>query len=145
METAEIARLERWWPKHIRVKPRSIVPPIRSRVRNLSRETLDWLLPWGRHDYPGKARGFAEYLGRSTVETGKAYVKGNRRLPAWACLALAGHIRARCRAGLALAAELEAEAQKAKPRRGGQGFTRVDPVTGLDGRPKTGRRKVKEL
>lgn len=145
---SQIGPNARWRPKHVRKYARTVVPTPKVSVRLRSllvRKAIDWILPWGFRDYPGKQRGMSELLGGRPVETVKVWLKGHRRLPAWACLALAEHIEARCRVGLALVAELRAEASKAKPRRGGQGFTRVDPVTGLDGRSKTGRRNVKEL
>ena len=145
-ESYRAVALARGYVKHIRKFARSVIPLRKTRVREgLGSRAMDWILPWGISDYPGKQRGLAQLLGVQSIETVRSWVKGHRQPPRWALLALARYIEARCLAGLALVAELEAEAGKAKPRRGGQGFTKVDPVTGLDGRPKSGRRKVREL
>ena len=58
---------------------------------------------------------------------------------------MAAALRSRAKAGMALVEELEAYAVANPPKRAAPGFRAIDPVTGMDGRPKIGRRRPKEL
>lgn len=97
-------------------------------------------------DYPGLYAGLRELTGGSRPLV-KAWMVGNRRPSVEVCERLAAYVLDRAermrRAGLALQ-EMAAE-RRAKPRRA-SGFCVVDPVTGLDGRSRGGRKgKVKEV
>ena len=129
--------------KHIRKYARTLVPRRVATVRTVERRSVDWMLPWGMDDYPGKAKGMAQLVPRASLHTVQAWLKGNRRAPGWAREAIAAYIEERCRVGLALVAELRESGPERSAR--GTGFARLDPVTGMDRRPKSGRRTVKEV
>ena len=149
-KTPEIAA-NRGWQSYTRKRPRSLVPTRLGKgttAKLLFVRAVQWILPWSISDYPGVWRGSVELLGgKWTLETVKSYRKGARDLPSEAALMLAGAIRARVIAGLALVAELEAYAEANPRKKPAPGFRAVDPVTGQDKRGgKVGRkRKVKEV
>lgn len=133
---------------YIRRKPRSLIPHVIPKgTRPLFVRGLSWVLPWTIADYPGIQKGTVDLLGGKVgLETVRSWRKGYRGFPAWAALAIAEAIEVRCRSGYALIEELRAYAavQALKPK-SGPGFRKVDPVTGMDGRPKIGRRRAKEV
>lgn len=108
---------------------------------------MRWVLPWTVWDYPGVQAGSLQLLGgRFALETLRSWWKGYGRMPAWAAVALADAIEVRVLAGLDLIAELRLyAAERANRPKSGPGFRKVDPVTGMDGRSKIGRRKAKEV
>jgi hypothetical protein len=82
------------------------------------------------------------------LDTLKSWAKSDKQpMSGRGALLLAGQIRTRAKAGLALAFELEHyAASRANRRKAGPGFRAIDPETGLSGRPRVGRkRKVKEV
>lgn len=127
--------------------PRSFVPRrLMQGEPSLFHRAASWLLPWARwQDYPGRGRGLAEALGGLlTLSSVRTYMKRPQPFSARVALALRDLIVARVERGQALAAELEwyaAEHEAAELRRRQAGFMRVDSVTGLSGRPKTGKRR----
>lgn len=127
------------WRKYTRVYPRSLI----ARPANNSTafgNLLHWLVPWNRHDYPGKGRAAQELFGPVTIAAIRYWCRGDRDPPLWACELLLAAAEARIKAGEAILRDLEAARDAVKAKRGGvRGLQRIDPETGLDGRNRTGR------
>lgn len=138
----------RGWQGYTRKRPRSLIP-YHSVVgtKPLFVRAMGWLLPWGMRDYPGKQIGMVQALaGRYTLGTLLMWSKGRKPMSAIGALALADMIEMRLASGYALERELRAyAAERANRPKSGPGFRKVDPVTGMDGRPKIGRRRAKEV
>jgi hypothetical protein len=133
---------------YTRKTQRSLTPPRRAiGAKPLFVRGVHWILPWSIADYPGIQRGTLQLFGgRVALETVRSWRKGYRGFPAWAALALAEAIEVRVLSGLDLITELRAyAAERANRPKSGPGFRKVDPVTGMDGRSKIGRRKAKEV
>jgi len=135
------------WQPYIRKHPRSLVGWRKLLpTRPLFVRAFYWMLPWDIGGYPGKQRGAVELFGgRWSLRAIRSWRDGERSFPAEAALILADAIEARLLSGRALLVELRAYAAEKGPRKSGVGFRAIDPVTGQSGRPKVGRRKVKEL
>lgn len=133
--------------RYVRKTPRSLVPPPLPTNTTPFGRLLHWLLPWGRDDYPGKMRGRREILAREV--TNRAVVmwsRGEREVPAWAREAALQAAYSQVASGMAFIRAVEATDARAVPSGRGTGFAKVDPVTGLDKRPKAGRRgKTKQV
>jgi hypothetical protein len=133
----------------VRSYRRSLVPrPKKNRTLSADAafaSAANVFLPWDMLDYPGKYRGLLEVLGGKVKHgTLKSWMGGRREPPQWARDALADALEAHAKRLRAALMRLRASpAGKGH----GPGFTAVDPVTGLDGRVKSGHRrgKVKEL
>jgi hypothetical protein len=151
-DTEQPGRPHLWWRQFVpRRFPRSYVPRAsRAKEPTLLLRSIRWLLPWEMQDYPGIYRGAVEVLGGLlTKETLRTYIK--RRKPVSEAVARALHraISVRMEAGAALLHELEqaiADGDERRRRKREAGLMRVDPVTGLSGRQKAGKRRgVKTL
>jgi hypothetical protein len=116
---------------------------------DVANRAVCWLLPWDLEHYPGRERGLVEALGhRWTLQTLRFYRKCTRPLSVPLALGLAAAIRVRVEAGAALVAELEAYAaanRDRERRKREAGLMRIDPVTGLSGRQKAGKRRLGAL
>lgn len=124
---------------HRALSHRTLAPPLRSNCNTLAERAGNWIVPWSRLTFPGFRRGLLELLGnRVTYSALKGWRSGRRTMPDWAREAWADHIEARCRAGLALVAELRGEPKR---RRKPSGWQVVDPATGKDGRGQGARGK----
>jgi hypothetical protein len=150
-EQPAAAPAHEWWRHFVpRRFPRSYVPRRLSDRTDVVNQAACWLLPWDLEHYPGRERGLVEALdGRWTLETLRIYRKGARALSVPLALGLAAAIRVRVEAGAALVAELEAYAaanRDRERRKREAGLMRIDPMTGLSGRQKAGKRRgVKAL
>lgn len=133
-----------WRGRHgyVRKTPRTIAPIGLRRGRTAFERAVRQALPWTRDNYPGLYAGMEEMLGnRAGRETVKCWLSGRRSPPDWAREMVAAWC---CERARALTAASEA-LTSAPPRQRG-GWARIDPVTGLDGRARIGRRgKRKEL
>ena len=132
------AKTQRAWKHHVRSLPRSLTPPkgLAPAYAGLFSRCVAWVLPWSMSDYPGIQRGAAELLGGAAGRWAiRSWRRGARPMPDWAARMLADYLRRRIEAGQALVAELEAYRA---PERQRSGVCRVDPVTGRDGRNRTG-------
>jgi len=152
-EASEIAQEKPVWrgyERYKRKRPRSLVPYDNGVGKlYLFTRAMRWLLPWTMADYPGRQRGIVEALGgRYTLETCRAWLRGNVPMSRVAAGVLADHVEARCKVGMALVEELNAYAarEKARQKRRGVGFRAIDPQTGMDKRGgRVGRKRTKEL
>ena len=132
---------QRSWTYHIRTTRRSLVPVRVARYTSLCSRTLAWIVPWGFDDYPGIGRACVEVFAHKVgLEAVRAWRRGMNPMPDWAARMLADYLRSRLAAGQALLSELEAYRAPVRKR---SGVCVVDPVTGRDGRNRTGRRKPK--
>lgn len=129
--------------RYIRKSPRSIAETLRPSNISIAGQAMSWLLPWSVSDYPGIGRGITQMLGNSApVGTVWHWRYGTRTMPQWARDILAACIRQRLEAGHAVLAALEADWV---PERRHTGVCSVDPVTGRDGRNRTGQRRAKPV
>jgi hypothetical protein len=131
----------RGFVRHVRLKPRSVVPS-RTVSNNVVDRAFFSLLPWDRDDYPGRGKGALELLGWRVSARAVSYWRaGRRRMPSWARELLADRLEERARTCLEAAQALRDEG-KAMPARRATGFAVPGP-DGLDARPKSGRRPAK--
>jgi hypothetical protein len=134
--------------RYVRRIPRSLQPRAKPVPRGgVIGRAMNVLLPWDMHDYPGKGRGWREiFKGEVADRTVRNWASGSNPMPSWAALLLAETLSQQAAERRQLAKELRAyAAEREAAGKAPQGFCRVDPVTGLDGRPRSGRRKVREL
>lgn len=128
--------------RHLRDIRLSQGPAIIKPHATLFERALRHVFSWDYRNYPGLQRGSVQLFSRQVAyRSVRAWREGTRSLPSWARDILADAIEARCRAGLELVAELRA--LPCAERRVPSGVCVVDPVTKMDGRPRTGR-KVKD-
>jgi hypothetical protein len=93
---------------HLRRGPRTFAPPPLTGRETVCERAARWILPWTVRNYPGVRRGLVELMGMHvTYSAIKGWRTGRRPLPRWAAETMATTIRARCRKGLELAAELD--------------------------------------
>jgi hypothetical protein len=93
---------------HLRRSSRTFAPPPLTGRNTLCERAASWILPWTVRNYPGVRRGLVELMGMHvTYSAIKGWRTGRRPLPRWAADWMAATIRARCRKGEELAAELE--------------------------------------
>ena len=93
---------------HPKPSARTFAPPPLTGRDTLGERAVRWFLPWTVRNYPGVRRGTVELLGsRVTYSAIKGWRSSRRPMPAWVASVMADNIRARCRAGTDLAAELE--------------------------------------
>jgi hypothetical protein len=93
---------------HLRRSSRTFAPPPLTGRNTLCERAARWILPWTVRNYPGVRRGLVELMGMHvTYSAIKGWRTGRRPLSRWAADTMASTIRARCRKGLELAAELD--------------------------------------
>ncbi len=131
--------------RYVRKTPRTIASKRTARCKTVFGEVCWLLLPWTKDEYPGMYAGLFEvFSGRVPIPTLRCWMDGRRRPPKWAVDLLTDYAIHRA-ASLKAAAAACLAADRGYTSRG-PGFRKVDAVTGLDGRAKTGRRgKVKEI
>lgn len=97
---------------------------------------LAWIMPWDADNYPGRYRGIVTLLGKRWCRSALwRWSTGAQRTPPNVLLALAVEIERRCEIGLAIAAQLRAEADAWRPfDRSQLGFLAIDPETGRNKR-----------
>lgn len=70
-----------------------------------------WCALWSIQSYPGRQRIMLSIVGSRVSATAlRMWHRADRKLPEWAAVVFAEHIRARCEVGLRLAADLEEHA-----------------------------------
>lgn len=147
-ETPRQTYLWRGLRRYVRLKPRSIIPERTILHGSAVDVAFRAAVPWKKKDYPGQLNAWRELLGRPVANRTIFYwMSGRNGLPDWAAAKLLAFLRSRVAAMTAAIEALEADgALAAKRGRGPGGLQKIDPVTGLDGRNRTGRRgKVKEV
>jgi hypothetical protein len=93
---------------HLRHGARAFAPTPLTQRETLCERAVRWILPWTVRNYPGVHRGMVELMGMHvTYSAIKGWRTGRRPMSRWAADTMATAIRARCRKGLELAAELD--------------------------------------